>query len=49
MKSFYKYQSKENLNKRAEKIYKYWANLPFCQSQCGKIVSSNFDNNEILN
>ena len=31
------------LNMRVRKIQKNWFNLPFCQSQCGKIVTSNFE------
>ena len=31
------------LNMRVKNIQKKWLNLPFCQSQCGKIVTSNFE------
>ena len=42
MKSISEDTSQQILNMRVRNIQKNWLNLPFCQSQCGKIVTSNF-------
>ena len=38
------YHYKKLLNNYSKEIYKKWQQLPFGQSECGKLVRSNFRN-----